>query len=198
MKNNIIYLPPFFIHEGFQQAVDFTEHFALVKEDEVRHIYSYTVILDGIPHVDEKPILVQSFTDQQLSDFDLKRNFVLEFAYHRGDSEDFIWSSVVSREEFLALIEKREFEEYVVKTYNELFPGRLVQELLDNNVDVTASRYEINKWWAECPLPTKSSKHKHGSWIDAQHNVWECKLCKIQADNIAPWRDNNRLKVNNK
>jgi hypothetical protein len=194
MKNNIIYLPPFLIHEGFQQAVDFTHHYVLVKEDGMRHIYSYTVILDGIPHVDEKPTLVQSFTDHQLSDFDLKRNFVLEFAYHRGDSQDFIWSSVVSREEFLTLVEKRLFEQYVVQTYNELFPGRLVQELLDNNVDVTASKYEINKWWAECPLPTKSSKHKHGSWIDAQNNLWECRLCKIQADNIAPWRDNNRLK----
>ncbi len=198
MKNNIIYLPPFFIHEGFQQAVDFTEHFVLVKEDEVRHIYSYTVILDGIPHVDEKPNLVKSFTDHQLSDFDLKRNFVLEFAYHRGDSEDFRWSSVVSREEFLALIEKREFEQYVVKTYNELFPGRLVQELLDHKVDVTANRYEINKWWVQCPLPVKSSKFHHGSWINAVTNEWHCAKCNIHSQSIQPWRDNNRLKVNNK
>jgi len=198
MKKSIIHYPPFLIHEGFQQVVDFTRHFVLVKEDGMRNIYSYTVILDGIPHVDEKPILVQSFTDQQLSDFDLKRNFVLEFAYWQGGSKEFIWSSVVTREEFLELVEKRVFEKYTIQTFNELFPGSLVQELLDHHVAVTASQYEISKWWVECPLPTKSSKHKHGSWIDSQHNSWECKLCKITADNIAPWRDNNRLKVNNK
>lgn len=194
MKNNIVYLPPFLIHENFQQIIDFVEHFVLVKEDGVRHIYSHTVIQDGIPEVDENPILVESFTDQQLSDFDLKRNFVLEFAYHKGGSKNFIWSSVVTREEFLALVEKRVFEEYVVTTYNELFPGRLVQELLDHQVGVTASRYEFSKWWVECPLPTKSSKHKHGSWIDTQQNSWECKLCKITANNIVPWKDNNKLK----
>lgn len=195
MKNNIIYFPPFLIHENFQQVIDFIEHFVLVKENGVRYIFSHTVILDGIPHVDEKPILVKSFTDQQLSDFDLKRNFVLEFAYHKGGSKSFIWSSVVTRDEFMALVEKKVFEEYTVKTFNELFPGKLVQELLDHHVDVTASRYEISKWWVECPLPVKSSKHKHGSWIDTQHDRWECKLCKITANNITPWKDNNKLKA---
>ncbi len=198
MKNNIIYLPPFLIHEGFQQVVDFTEHFVLVKEENERSIYKHTVILDGSPHVDDKPILEKTFTDLQLSDFELKRNFVLDYAYHRGGSEDFIWSSVVTREEFLNLVDKRMFERHVVQTFNEMFPGRLVQELLDHQVQVTAHQYDLNKWWVQCPLPVKSSKFNHGSWINAVTNEWHCPKCSVHSHSIQPWIDNNRIKVNNK
>jgi hypothetical protein len=189
---HIISTAPFLILDVNIGIAEYLRLYVLVKEnDGTRRVYSHVPYANGKTHVDDEPLLHHVSDEYEMSNLELKRKFLLEYAYSQGrknSSDKLVWCNGLSIAAYQEKFFTGKEEALNIILYNRDNPGTLVKQLQKIGQLLNPSRMEYYKWQVTCPIP-ESYLNSHQLWIDAEKNEWHCEKCNVHGDNIQPWLD---------
>lgn len=189
---NIIASPPFLVLDVNIGVADYLRFYVLLKgEDGTRYVYSHVPYVNGKMHEDDEPLLHHVSDEYELSNLELKRKFLLEYAYSEGRknrSQKLVWCNGLSMEEYQEKFTTGKDEAFNIHLFNRENPGTLVRQLQKLGQLMNPSRMEYYKWQITCPIP-ESFLNSHQLWIDAEKNEWHCEKCNVHGNTIQPWID---------
>jgi hypothetical protein len=189
MNKNIQSQFPFLIMAGSMLGSDYIFHLVMAKfEDGTREIYKHYVYINGKPHFDKEPTLIDSNDEYEIDHATYKHNFVLKHAYQLGldnSSDRLIWCNVISAYAFQLRYEAGKEEAYEIMKFNRMNPGNLLQQIFKYSLNSNPSSKEYYRWYVNCPLgPTMWD---HGFWMDTFNNKWHCEKCQASGNSVEPW-----------